>query len=457
MRVLLLNPPAPEVKYNRDGRCQSEANAWLDTFPPATFASIGGSVREKHDLKLIDCIGASITTSECLKEARDFNPDYTILSTSTPTIDFDLQIAKSIKEQTNTKIIIYGEYVTVFSDEILKKNPHVDFIIRSEPETPIMSILDGNYKVAGVSMRGWNGGLWNEPDLDKLPYPAYDLMPGYRFPLTGEKWMFVRSGRGCPYTCIYCVMPRLGGGKPRYHSPEYMIKQLRWLANDLDIKLWMFWDEIATYDRERMLKICEGIMAAGLHSKCKWFCTTRVDRFDEKLASKMYEAGCRMVSFGIESGSQDILDRNKKGIRLEHSRNAVSAARKAGMRTIGHMIIGLPGENDDTVRETIEFSKRLKLSFAQFYAATPFPASEFYVMALKNKWFQGDWDKVQQGDVSISYPNFSKERMEYWRRKAYREFYLRPFAICEGFKMMSFRGMTRMPGYLVNFLSWMGK
>jgi len=456
MRVLILNPPS-EQKFSRDGRCQSEENTWLDTFPPTTLASIAGAVREKHETKLLDCIGGNINFNECMRAAKEFSPDFTVVNTSTPTIANDMKVAKTLKEKTGSKIITYGEHVTARYKHMLKAHKFLDYLILGEPETPTMNILSGRPKCKGVAFKGWDGGIWQEPEMDKLPFPAYDLLPEYTFPLTGEKWTFVRSGRGCFANCLYCVMPLMSGRKVRYHSPEYMIRQFKWLI-EMGIKVWMFWDEIATADRKRMEKICELMVKEGLNRKCKWFCTTRVDRFDYELAKKMREAGCRMVSFGVESGNQDVLDFNRKGITLEQTRKAVKAARDNRLKTIGHLILGLPGSDEKVLEQTARFARELKLNFAQFYVATPFPGSDFYTLAKKKKWFiSKDWSKVEQGSVTISYPNLSNRKIEYWRRKAYRDFYMRPYAVYSLLSMMSAKQLLKLPLYFFRFRSWMKK
>ncbi len=458
VKVLVLNPPVHELRFSRDGRCQSEEGTWLDTFPPTAFASIAGAVREVYDVKVIDCIGSKISFDDCMVAVREFGPQFTVLNTATPTIRADMEVAKCIKEETGSKIIVYGEHVTARFRSLFREYKYIDFCVLGEPETPIMNILSGKAESPGVATRKFDGGIWQEPDLDKLPFPAYDLFPDYFFPLTGEKWMFVRSGRGCPYNCIYCVMPMMSNRRVRYHSAEYMVRQFKWLSRELGICLYMLWDEISTADRKHMEEMCELIIKEGLEKEIKWFCTTRVDRFDFDLAKKMRRAGCRMVSFGIESGNQKVLDVNGKGITLEQTRKAVCAAQDAGIRIIGHFIVGLVGSSPKTERETIDFAKDLKIDFAQFYIATPFPGSKFYQMARKNKWFEGDnWDAVEQGTAVVSYPDFSAKEIQEWRRRAYKEFYFRPHAIWAGLTMMSFGQLLRLPKYLSTFVGWMKK
>ncbi len=456
MKVLVLNPPS-EMKFSRDGRCQSEENMWLDTFPPTTLASIAGAVREKYKTKLLDCIGGNVTFDECMDAVKEFKPDFTIVNTSTPTIANDMEVSREIKRKTGSILIIYGEHVTARYSQMIKSYKFLDYLILGDPETPILNILSGKPKCKGVAFNGWDGGIWQEPEMDKLPFPAYDMLPKYRFPLTGDKWMFVRSGRGCFANCLYCVMPLMSDRKVRYHSPTYMIKQFKWLL-EIGISVWMLWDEIATADRKRMEEICELMIKEGINKHCKWFCTTRVDRFDYELAKKMYEAGCRMVSFGIESGNQDVLNYNRKGITIEQVRSAVKAAHDNKLKTIGHFILGLPGSNENALEQTANFARELKLSFAQFYIATPFPGSDFYNIAKRKKWFiSKDWERVEQGSVAISYPNLSNKKIEYWRRKAYRDFYMRPCALYSLLSMMSFKQIPRLPLYLLKFRKWMKK
>ena len=133
-------------------------------------------------------------------------------------------------------------------------------------------------------------------------------------------------------------------------------------------------------------------------------------------------------------------------------------AKKNKLKIIGHFIVGLPGSSKKTENDTIKFSKKLKINFAQFYIATPFPGSEFYKEAKKNKWFKNDeWSKVEQGTATVSYPNFSAEQIQVLKRRAYKEFYLRPFAFYSLFTSISFKTILKLPSYFFKFTSWMKK
>ena len=453
MKVLVLNPPTANRKYTREGRCQSEADTWLVNFPPSTLACIAGQVRVKHETKLIDCIGSNISFDSCIRMVQDFKPEYTVINTSTPTIENDISIAEEIKKTTGSKIIIYGEHATANHENVLK-NDAIDYCIRGEPETPIMHILEGNVKNPGIAFNGFDGGIWQEPNLDYLDIPAYDLMPPYYYPLSGNQWMFVRSGRGCPFNCIYCIVPLMSGRKTRYHSPEYMIKQFEFLKK-LNIKHWMLWDELATFDKQRMLNLCN-LIKSGDFKDCIWFCTNRVDVFDEDLAKSMSEAGCRMMAFGLESGSNEVLKHIGKRITTDKSEEAIRLCKKHGIRTVAHFILGLPGSNKESDMETLDFAKRINPDFVQFYIATPFPGSQLYTLAKENNWLTTeDWAKVEQGDVTISYPDYSAGQIHEMRRKAYKEFYFRPRTIINGLTAISPKAWLKFPTYAKTFLNWM--
>ncbi len=457
-RVLILNPPNIAERFSRDGRCQSEENTWLDTFPPTTFAGIAGNIREHHDVLVIDAIGSRLDMDQIEKKIRLFRPQFTVINTSTPTIKNDAAVASRIKKLTGSKIIIYGEHVTARPKELLEEFPAIDFALLGDPETPALEVINGNLEAKGIATRKSNTGQWIEEDLDRLPFPAYDLLPVYRYPITQERWMFVRSGKGCPYGCIYCVMPMLGQRKVRYHSPEYMVRQYEWLINDLGIRLWMVWDELATFDKGRMLKISDLMVKKGLDKKCKWFCTSRVDLFDDELAEAMQRAGCRMISFGFESADDSVLKKVVKGATVAQAEKAIKAAKDNSLDIIGHFIIGLPGSTPESDKKTVDFAIAHKINFAQFYVATPFPGSRFYQMAKEKSWITTDnWKEVEQGTVTVSYPDYTKEQIENSRRKAYFRFYIRPFMFMNVLERISFNTLLKMPAYLLKFFDWMKK
>lgn len=452
-KVLCVNPPPGEKigKLSRDGRCQSEEGTWSVTFPPATLASVAGHIRSRgHQVKLIDCIGSNLGWNKLRSEVVSFQPDVTIINTVTPTIRSDLYVSRIVKEIDPLCLTAaYGTMPSSLPFEVKRMEPSLDFCIMGDAEAPALEIVEKGELF---------DGFWIEEDLDKLGMPAYELLPNYYFPLTQERWMFVIDGKGCPYNCIYCVEPKMSGRKARYKSLERVIQEVKFVVENMNVPLFMFWDELFTLNRDRTLKLCELLILEGLHKKCRWMITTRADRADLELFKAMRGAGCWMIAFGIESANQEVLDRVRKEITVEQCRAAVEAAKRAGLKTVAHFIIGLPGSSIETERQTINFAKRLGLDFAQFYTCTAFPGAELYELALKNKWLSvSDWEGIEQGTANISYPDFPAKEIQRLRRKAYREFYLRPKFFFNYVRCISLKALICMIPRVWKFIRWARK
>jgi radical SAM superfamily enzyme YgiQ (UPF0313 family) len=266
--------------------------------------------------------------------------------------------------------------------------------------------------------------------------------------------MFIRSGRGCPYKCSFCVEPKLSGGNIRYHSVSYMLRQIK-AVNRLGIFRFMLWEEIATYDRKRMLSLCSAMRKSGLAERNRWACTTRVNHFDDELASEMKSAGCFMISFGIESADPEVLKRNRKGATVEEASKAIISARNHRIKTIGQFIIGLPGDDEETIMQTIRFAVKSRLDFAQFYSATPYAGSELAEIAKRNGWLKkSDPRRMDQAAVNISYPHLPTSRIESLRRKAFLRFYIRPHAFASLVSSSNLKTLVKAPLMARKFMRW---
>ena len=451
--VILINPPAPKEFGNltRDGRCQSEESTWSVTFPASTLASIAGHIRQAgFKIKFVDCIGENISIHQLLLIVKKFKPDYAVINTATPSIESDLKVVRLIKDINSSTIIgVYGTMPSDLPNEIKKMEPLVDYCLRGDPETPALLMVQGKRPPLEV---------WVEKNLDNLATPAYDLMSAYFFPLTGERWVFLMDGKGCPYRCVYCVEPKISGRHARYKSAERIVEDIDFIVNKLNIHLFMFWDELFTLNKKRCLDICRLMIEKGLNKKCRWMATTRVDRVDEELLVLMKQAGCWMLAFGLESGDQNVLDIVKKDITLAQSRKTVKMAKRIGFKTLGHFIVGLPGSSPRSEAKSISFAKELDLDFVQFYTCTAFPGSELYEIAQKNKWLVvKDWGDIEQGNVNLTYPSFSAAEIHKWRRKAYTSFYFRPRFFYNFFRCLSLRALINIIPRGIKFTSWIIK
>jgi anaerobic magnesium-protoporphyrin IX monomethyl ester cyclase len=454
MKILLLNPPTKDnKKFIREGRCTQESSLWTTIWPPISLATIGALLEnDEHIVKVNDCSAEAITHSALKNIIYDFSPYIIIWSSGTPSIQSDLELSSFIKAlNSSIKTATFGTHVTVLAQDCLQEHPDLDFIIRNEPEYTIRELVfaleknRGYRTINGLSYRDSDNHISHNPDrafienLNELPMPAWHLvnLDCYRMPLKGHRFIIVSPLRGCPYECTFCTTQTYYGNKVRKRSPERVVQEIEYNIENYNIKNFFFWADTFTLDKKYVKNLCRLIMDKELN--ISWVCNSRVDTVDEEMLKHMADAGCWMISYGIESGCQKVLDICKKKITVEQTIRAVELTEKVGIKTVGHFIIGLPGETIETAQETINFAHSLPLDFAQFYSAVPFPGSKLYEMAKQNQWIQNNnWGKFNQTKVIMNLPDLKPLDADKLIKKAYKSFYYRPKKISAALKMIRF-------------------
>ncbi|RME38775.1 MAG: radical SAM protein, partial [Thermoflexia bacterium] len=274
--------------------------------------------------------------------------------------------------------------------------------------------------------------------LDDLPLPRHDLLPlkKYRAPLVGGPYAFVVTRRGCPGGCRFCIKHVFYGQSVRFRSPENILAELERLV-ELGVRHVHMYADLFTVSREQVMGLCEGILERGL--RVRWTCNSRVDFVDPEMLRMMARAGCWMISWGIESGSEEVLRRVGKGIRLEQVEQALRWAKEAGIRNWGYFIIGLPGETEETIQQTIRLALRLPLDLALFHIAAPYPGSPLFFEVVEKGWFRPGtrWEQVDMDRSTVlDYPHLRAEGLERWARRAFRAWALRPGPALTYLKML---------------------
>jgi len=460
MKILLLNPPTKDnKKFIREGRCTHEGNIWTALWPPISLATIASVLEnDGHTVKINDCSAKNINHLKLKKIIDDFSPQIVIWSSGTPSIQSDLELSSFIKAcGQSIKTATFGTHATVFAEECMRDYPDLDFIIRNEPEYTVkelISAIEGGKKyqgINGVTYRSSPHNIVQNADrtfienLDELPKPAWHLanLDCYRVPLKGHRFVMISPLRGCPYECIFCTSQKYYGKKLRRRSPEKVLEEIEYNIKTYKIRNFFFWADTFTLDKTYVINLCNLLIDKKID--VSWVCNSRVDTVDEEMLQLMGRAGCWMISYGIESGCQEILDISKKKIRVEQVEKAVDLARKAGIKTVGHFIIGLPGETVETAQEMIKYSKSLNLDYAQFYSAVPFPGSELYRMAKENRWIQEEsWEEFNQRKAIMRLPQLEPEEANNLIKKAYKSFYYKPKKIIESLKMTRLSGLWRL-------------
>ena len=431
MKVLLVNPPQP-TKYAQ---------------PPMGLAIIAAVLeREGHQVNILDANALRLQPEEVVSQAPD--ADVVGLTAMTPTINAAIRIARHLKQANpDLTTILGGPHAMLLPEETLATAPEIDVIVRGEGEKTFIELLqalEGDQRLDSVSDISYrrNGEVISTPttvthvDLDSLPFLAYHLLPLKKYkpePPHGRAFPFaaIITSRGCPYQCAYCSKPVFGSNF-RGQSPERVVDEIAYHQKEFGIKEFAFYDDVFTLNKERAYAIADEIIKRGL--KICWSCETRVDLVDTELLHHIKQAGCYCIAYGIESGSPEILNTLNKGITLEQVEEAVRLSQEVGLQTIGYFMIGSPGETPETIRQTIEFAKKLKLDFVQFTVTIPFPGTKLYELYSEGgKVDDIPWEGfVYDGTGGQKTPVFessllNSSDLQYWLRQAYKEFYWRPF------------------------------
>lgn len=435
--------------------------------PPLGLASIAAVLEQNgHQVEILDVNALQLSEHEIVKKVK--GADVIGITAMTPAINSAIKIAREIKEENPDQIIILGgPHATILPEETLNKVPEIDMIVRGEGEKTMVELFDAleNNKdiqnINGLTYR--NNGIKSSPaqppitDLDSLPFLAYHFLPIHKYklhPPHGRKlpYMAMMTSRGCPYNCIYCSKP-IFGQKFRAQSPGRTIDEVEYLIDKFKIKEIVFYDDSFTLNKKRILQLCEEIHERNID--ILWSCETRVDLINEELLKAMKKAGCYMIAYGIESGNQMILNNLRKRITIEQIRSAIELTHKAGIQSVGYFMLGSPGETPETIWQTIDFTKSLKLDFAQFSVMIPLPGTDIYELYLKSGHETSNWDDYIYASLkSASTPVFetemlSKDELQAWNARAYKEFYFRSSYIWQRLiGMRSFRDLnTNIRGF----------
>lgn len=332
-------------------------------------------------------------------------PSIVGISCHTETYLNALIIAKRIKEMDrNIKIVLGGPHVTILPEEALREDA-VDFVVIGEGEATMAELaqflIEGKGQVEtikGIGYRDEKGKVQINPrrellDPDTLPYPARDLFP---LEFYKEKWNISSARGGCPFQCPFCSASFIWEGHRRPRSPESIIREIRLVFEKYGAKYTFFSEDLFTVNKKWVYTFLD--LVKQLNYTINWGCATRVDCVDEKLIADMAEAGCRAIQFGIESGSQRILD-SVKGITKEQVVKVITACQRAGIQAASSFMVPFPQDTKETIRETKEFIKELYDHGSQIYLSytSPYPGTYFYqnreelgIRLLTDQWDQFD-------------------------------------------------------------------
>jgi anaerobic magnesium-protoporphyrin IX monomethyl ester cyclase len=433
MKITLINPPYPPSVHSHPA------------FIPLGLAYLG-SVAENagHQVNVIDCQAERLTSEGFRSRIVQTPSDIIGVTATTLLYKSAMNLITIAKEtQPNAVTVLGGSHGTFWDKNALGEYPALDVVVRREGEITFMELvekvethsrLDG---VLGITYRDGDKTVRNAErpfieDLDSLPFPAHHLLPLENLKHNGKIIFPLVSSRGCVYWCDFCSTVRMFGRAYRMRSPKNVVDEMQLVHDKYGVDQVTFYDDAFSVDRDRVVKICEELNSRRL--RLKWDCGTRVDMVDRDLMEIMRKAGCFAVWLGVESGSELILGAMNKKIKIEQTRQAYTTAHKVGLMTIANVVLGFPGETEQTALETIRLVKELNPDDVGFYIATPYPGTPMYEQVIKNGWLRvSDFDKYDTAGPTFETPQLSMEKLAQLRAKAYQDFYLRPSYV---FKMM---------------------
>lgn len=447
----------PTGKMIREERCQTpiEGLHTVALRPPMDLLYMA-AVLEQNDVKctLVDYPALDKDWEDLEEDLNRLRPDLFLLSITTPTLDRDLRAAKLAKTIRRDMLIgAKGAHFWRDNPKILLKYPMLDFVMMGEYEETVADLVTKSdwRDVPGVIFRSQGqvistGKRELVQNLDAIPYPARHLMDNsvYIRPDTGELQTTIVTNRGCPEKCVFCLAPRVSGRENRRRSIPNIIGELENCVKQHGIRNFLFRSDTFTLDPEWVIRLCQGIQRAGL--KIKWSCNSRVDTLSGEVVRAMKDAGCWIVSFGIESGSQEVLDLMKKGITKDQVRAALNLCRVEGILSSVYFLIGVPWESEETFRETLEFARQIEPDVVEFFYAYPFEGTEMYVTAANNGLIErGDFPISAYSKPAMPTMHLSMERLAEMRGEALKDFYLRWPVISRTLKR------ARSPKTLLNY------
>lgn len=419
--------------------------------------------------EIMDIPALGICAEDALKLILDKNPEYVGFSAVSLAVENAAKLAEEIKRRAaQTITLLGGSHISALPEQTMERYPQFDFGVIGEGEETIACLLEALRQrnsqlsvIKGIIYRDSQGlvvtpGRSLIEDIDLLPMPAWDLLPDIRKHYLPTGYAIKRlpsfslvTSRGCSYHCLFCDRS-VFGNKYRRHSSQYIIDMLENLIYNYGIRDIRFNDDEFMLDKAHLRELCQKMIDKKL--KLSWSCLGRVDDVDSGLLRMMKRAGCWQIRYGIESGSQKVLDAINKRINLKQAEEAVSLTRGAGIKTIGFFMMGLPTETEQDIQETIAFALKLKLDDFKINFLAPFPGSRLFREIAKYGRANFAWSELHMHKKPSFIPyGLSEESMIKYNRIAFRKFYLRPKVILSHIR--NIRGLGGLKAGLKGFWS----
>ena len=449
-KTLFLNPPSFEGFDGGAGSRWPSTREIESYWYPVWLCYPAGMLEGS---RVLDAPPHGVSIEQTVEIAKDY--ELLVLYTSSPGFKVDVKIAGMLKEANpKLEVAFVGPPVTIEPDKALNSTKAIDFVVRREFDYQIADYANGKPldQIPSVSFRK-NGENIHNPEggqienLDELPWVSKvynrDLdFTRYNVPFLLNPYISMYTSRGCPAMCTFCLWPQTHSGhRWRLRSSKDVANECRFvLENFKGLKEIFFDDDTFNYKKERTLELCAELKKL----KFTWSCTSRVTTDYETLKA-MKDAGARLLIVGYESGDPQILKNIKKGATVEMAMRFTENCHKLGLTIHGDFIVGLPGETRQTIRNTIDYAKRLDVETIQVSIAHAYPGTEFYDYAKQNALVNiAMADEEGHQLPNVIYPGILDEgEMVEWVERFYGEYYFRPKAAWRIVRKAIFDGKER--------------
>jgi len=454
MKFLFINPRRVIEKQNIWSTVSSVT-------PPLGLATLAAVLEQ--DGHVADIIDGAALDLDIPAIVSKISPDVDMigLTATTPEIHGAVMIARAIRDRfPRARIIFGGVHPTVYHHELVERRD-CDIVVRGEGENTVRAIANGEpmESIPNITWRTAQGAVVeNEQsnafvNLDELPFPAYGKLPmqSYRSAIGAAKRspsIGMITSRGCPGTCTFCYSGMFGT-KIRFMSAERVFEHIDSLRTRYGIREISFYDDTFTASRKRVDQLCTLLTANK--TDISWSCFARVDTVTPEILRIMKKAGCHQICYGFESADEGVLQNINKRISEKNVWNAATWTREAGIDIRGAFMLGNPGETEESIGKTIDYSRDLGIQFSTFNIATPFPGTAMFAWAQKEGVLgHENWDLYDLAHPVLELPTVSTAVVQDCYYRAYREFYLRPSYIVK--RLLSIRTGYEMMMYVKAFM-----
>jgi anaerobic magnesium-protoporphyrin IX monomethyl ester cyclase len=422
-RVTLVNPPYPK------GAPQS-------LFLPLGLGYLAAVLEQsQYEVTVLDLQISNPTPQQLEAQLTASKPDIVGVTTSTLTFWPAVEVVKAAKKVApNALTLLGGPHVTALPERTMAENPDVDIVVRGEGERTLLELAELTSKGATQELSGVNGITYRKngqithtadrafiENLDELPHPAYNHFPLEKYMMAGKNYLPIISSRGCPFQCTFCMARKMCGTSFRTRSPEKTVEELEWLRDTHHADIIAFYDDTFTIDKKRAAAICD--LMKQRKFDLPWDCRTRVDQINKEILVKLRDANCKLIHFGVESGSQRMLNAMKKGTTVEQNAAAIKLVKEVGVGVAISVVVGYPGETEAELRETFQFIKQTKPDFVYVCQAIPFPGTELLDILHKMNWeVSADWNHFDEQSPVFKNPLLPPEKIDALRGAFYDDF-----------------------------------